>query len=361
MICCLFRNASAKGSLLGRSLFHARCAGVCWHHLLPRVKFPIAEMWPDRIASLLFFRKRFPIGILSFDQPRYLREVLLSLRRQVDRRDQIVLFQDGARNKYSGQLRAMPDNIAASILLFQRIVPWGVVVLSDCNLGVAENYERAEQEFFDRMKAPCALFLEDDLVLSPNFLTVTRMLLNLAQRDSRIGYVSAYGNFWAPPSEQKSRARELIHMHENWGFAMTREAWLAERLFRQECLRLVQGTDYVLRDEGAIIRFYESRGWKTNVTSQDAARWIASLELRKVRLTSFPCHARYIGRVGLHSDEAYYDAAKFSSAAFYPERPSRPKPPTDAQIENWLVVERGRFTSNPRPFYEGHGHVAHDS
>lgn len=321
-------------------------------------------MWPKRIPSRLFYGERFPIAILSFDRPRYLREVLLSLRPQVDRRDRIVLFQDGAWNRYSRQLRAMPENIAACILLFQRILPWGVVAVSDCNLGVAENYERAEQEFFDRMKAPCALFLEDDLVLSPNFLTVTQMLVNLAQRDPRIGYVSAYGNFWAPPSEQKSRARELMHMHENWGFATTREAWLAERPFRREYLRLVQGTDYLLRDEGAIIRFYESRGWSTNVSSQDAARWIASLELGKVRLTSFPCHARYIGRIGgVHSSEAFYDAAKFASAAFYPGRPSWPKPPTDAQIENWLNMERGRFTSEPRPFYDGHGHgnVVHHS
>ena len=280
------------------------------------------EMWHKRIPSRLFSGERFPIAILSFDRPRYLREVLLSLRPQVDRRDRIVLFQDGAWNTYSGQPRARPDNIAACILLFQRILPWGIVAASDRNLGVAENYERAEQELFGRMEAPCALFLEDDLVLSPNFLTVTRMLLDLAQREPRIAYVSAYGNFWAPPSEQKSRARELMHMHENWGFAMTREAWLAERPFRREYLRLVQGTDYMRRHEGAIIRSYESRGWKTTVTSQDAARWIASLELGKVRLTTFPCHARNIGRIGVHSNEAFYDAAKFASAAFYPGRPS---------------------------------------
>jgi hypothetical protein len=319
-------------------------------------------MWPKCNPSRLFYGERFPIAILSFDRPRYLREVLLTLRPQVDRRDRIVLFQDGAWNRYSGQLRAMPENITACVLLFQRIVPWGVVAMSDSNLGVAENYERAEQELFDHMRAPCALFLEDDLVLSPNFLAVTRMLLNLAQRDPRISYVSAYGNFWAAPSEQLSRAREVIHMHENWGFALTREAWLAERPFRRKYLQLVLGTDYMQRDEGSIIRFYESRGWSTNVTSQDAARWIASLELGKVRLTSFPCHARYIGRVGgVHGSEAFYDAAKFASAAFYPRRPSRPKPPTDAQIENWLNVERGRFTSHPRPFYDSHGTVVHYS
>jgi hypothetical protein len=311
-------------------------------------------MWHKQIFSQFLSRERLPIAILSFNRPHYLREVLLSLQPQVNQRDRIILFQDGAWNAYSGELRARPEDIAACILLFQTVLPWGIVAESDRNLGVAENYERAEQELFGRMQAPYGLFLEDDLVLSPNFLTVTRMLLDLAQRNPRIGYVSAYGNFWATPSEQESSARELMHMHENWGFAMTREAWLAERPFRREYLRLVQGTDYIQRDAWAIIRFYESRGWKTTVTSQDAARWIASLELGKVRITTFPCHALYIGRVGVHSNEAFYDYAKFASAVFFSRRPSWPKPLTDAQVANWLDVERCRFTSEPQSFYDGH-------
>jgi len=312
-------------------------------------------MWHKKLLSRLRSDERFPIAILSFNRPRYLREVLLSLRPQVDRRDRIVLFQDGAWNAYSGQSRARPEDISDSIVLFQRIVPWGIVAASDRNLGVAENYERAEQELFGRLQAPRALFLEDDLVLAPNFLTVTRMLLDLARRDPRIGYVSAYGNFWAPPPEQRSRARELMHMHENWGFAMTREAWLAERPFRRAYLRLVQGTDYMQRDLSAIIGFYASRGWRTTVTSQDAARWIASLELGKVRLTTFACHARNIGRTGVHSNELSYDQAKLASATFASGRPVRPRPPTDAQIAAWLDAERRRFSSEPRSFYDGHG------
>lgn len=298
--------------------------------------------------------ERFPIAMLSFDRLNYLREVLVSLRPQVDESDQIILFQDGFRNAYSGQLRARPEDVVACMRLFRTIVPWGSVAASDRNLGIAENYERAEQEIFARRQASCGLFLEDDLVLSPNFLAVTRMLLDLARRDPRIGYVSAYGNFWATASEQEYRARELIHMHENWGFAMTRDAWLAERPFRREYLRRIQGTDYIERDNAEIIRFYESRGWKTAVTSQDAERWIACLELGKVRLTTFPCHARYIGRVGVHFNEAYYDRANFAAATFFAGRPSWPKQPSDAQIKNWIDAERRRFTSEPCPFYYGH-------
>jgi len=272
----------------------------------------------------------------------------------VDRGHSIFLFQDGAWNPHSRQTKGDPDDIAKCVTMFRNIIPWGIVAISARNLGIASNYERAEQEIFGRMKAPQALFLEDDMLLSPNFLTVTRMLVQLAKRQQRIGYVSAYGNFWASLSEQAARKRELIHMHENWGFAMTRQTWLAERPFRQAYLRLLEGTDYTQRDAKAILQFYQRRGWKTSVTSQDAARWIASLELGKVRLTTFACNARYIGRVGVHGSGELYDQSGLAGAIFCTGPPCLPDPPTNEQITDWLETERRRFTSEPQPFYAGH-------
>ena len=307
----------------------------------------VIARWPRGFVPL-------PIAIISFDRPEYLKQVLASLRPQVDRRYPIFLFQDGGWNPHSRQTRCNPDAIAKCIALFRKIIPWGIVFASDCNLGIADNYERAEQEIFGRMEAPQALFLEDDLVLSPNFLTATHMMLDLAKQEQRISYVSAYGNFWADLHDQVSHRRELIHMHENWGFAMTRQAWLAERPFRQEYLRLLQGKDYTQRDSQAIIQFYSQRGWKTLITSQDGARWIASLELGKVRLTTFPCYARYIGRTGIHFTEKLYDQSGLAGATFFTGRPFPPDPPTDKQITDWIAAERRRFTTEPRSFYVGH-------
>ena len=220
--------------------------------------------------------------------------------------------------------------------------------------GIALNYERAERELFDRAKAPFALFLEDDLVLSPNYLAVTRMLLDLAQSEKRIAYVSAYGDFWASREEQEKRRRDLIHMHENWGFAMNREAWLAERVFRLQYLELVADRDYTERDDERIRAFYRARGWTVKVTSQDCARWIASVELGKVRLTTVPCHAHYIGKRGIHGTARAYDQAGFGETVIFDGQPEIPRRPTAAEIDAWLEVERRRFSVGPRPFYRGH-------
>jgi len=295
-----------------------------------------------------------PIAILSFDRPLYLQAVLRSLRNQIREGHPVFLFQDGNNNPYSGHRRGDAAHVKACVEVFQKIIPWGTTICSDRNIGIAENYERAEQHLFTTLKANAGLFLEDDMVLSPNYLSVTRQLLHLAISDSRIAYVSAYGNFWASLSEQCARRSELIHIHENWGFAMTRSAWLDERPFREKYLRLVKGVDYVGRHDDAIRQFYRNRGWKCIVTSQDAARWIASIELGKVRLTSFACHAHYIGREGVHSTAAHYDNCGFAHTEMFDQQPSQLEVPTDAKIAAWLDTERRRFSGSGDPFYSGH-------
>src|SRR5580700_5885255 len=303
------------------------------------------------------FRDRppIPIAILSFDRPHYLREVLHSLRGQVFERDQIFLFQDGAINAWSGRTKAAAEKIEQCIEVFQGLIPWGTVLASESNVNIALNYERAENHMFKTLGVPYALFLEDDLVLSPQYLTVIGSLLDIATMDSRVAYVSAYGNMWASQHEQRQRRRELQHMHENWGFAMTRDAWLQERPFRERYLSLLDGRDYSERDNSRIRAFYEERGWKTKVTSQDAARWIASVELGKVRITTFACHARYIGEYGQHFNPDLYYRCRFDRTFMSDVPAVKPLRPTPDQIEAWLETERKRFRGEIGPFYGGHG------
>ncbi len=303
------------------------------------------------------------IAVLSFNRPNYLRQVLTSLRAQTSRRDEIVLFQDGATNPHSGRVKASQEDIQACVDLFTAIIPWGKVIAADQNLGIAMNYERAETYFFvDRLR-PRALFLEDDLVLSPNYLAVIRDLLKIAEADRRISYVSAYGNMWASRDEQYRRRAELQHMHENWGSAMTRTAWLEERPFREQYLAMVKDRDYSQRDGAEIVAFYAQRGWTMSVTSQDGARWLASVELSKVRLTSFACHAHYIGEVGEHFTPEHFHACGFGSTVMYERAPVPLVVPSSAEIDGLLDIERRRFKGSTDPFYRGHATAAspHDA
>ncbi len=298
------------------------------------------------------------IAILSFNRPHYLREVLSSLRTQVCERDEIALMQDGAVNPWSGKVKASQESIEECVDLFRTMIPWGTVLQSSDNISIALNYERAEKYFFETLRRPHVLILEDDLVLSPQYLRVTEALLELAQLEKRIAYVSAYGNFWASLDEQRRRQTELQHMHENWGFAMTREAWLEERPFRERYLGLLAGQDYSERDSLRIKEFYRQRGWDVSITSQDAARWVASVELGKVRLTTFACHARYIGEIGEHYRRQLYLSSGFDKTVMIETPVAKPSLPAPEQIDSWLEIERKRFREGRGYSYGGHGHSA---
>ena len=83
--------------------------------------------------------RSYPIAILSFDRPAYLRPVLKSLARQTSPDDRVILFQDGAFNRYSGRRKADPRNVASCINLFRQYFPRGEVCESPENLGIAFN------------------------------------------------------------------------------------------------------------------------------------------------------------------------------------------------------------------------------
>jgi len=297
----------------------------------------------------------FPIAVLSFDRPGYLRRVLDSLRPQIGEPDRVVLFQDGGWNRWSDRRKGSAERIAQCISVFRKAVPWGEVVESPENLGIALNYERAERHLFESLRAERALFLEDDLILSPNYLRVVRQLLDIAERDQRIAYVAAYGDLWASRRSQRLRAHDLIPMHENWGAALTRQSWLAERPFRRRYLELVGDCDYSRRDHEKIRAFYAERGWDNPISSQDAARWIACAERGAVRVTTFACHARYIGKHGEHSSPKLFKASGFDRARMFRGTAPDLVAPTDEQISQWLARERKRFQGGGEPFYPGHG------
>ena len=296
----------------------------------------------------------FPIAILSFDRPDYLDQVLASLAVQVSEADEIILVQDGAYNPLSGKIRGDASRIEECVALFRRMIPWGQVMQSPENLGINQNYERIEQYLFAERKVEAALILEDDLVLSPNYLTVIGQLLSFARDDPRIAYVSAYGDLWGNSRMQAQYASELRPMHENWGAAQTRQSWLAERPLRAAWYELVRGCDYVERNHSAIRSMYASRGWTCRATSQDSVRWLAAVDRGAVRITTALCHARYIGERGVHCTPEHFQNCNFDKTSMFGGAPPELRKPTDEDIGRWLAMETARFTGSGAPFYPGH-------
>jgi GT2 family glycosyltransferase len=145
--------------------------------------------------------RNYPIAVMAFNRPDYLKQVLDSLLQQqgVDLNNrQITLFQDGGFNEFSGSVRAEPSDVAASVAAFRERFPAARVEHSPTNLGVALNFDRVERWAFEKLAADAAIFLEDDTVLSPHYIRTIDRMLDMAMEDQRIGYVAAYGDWTRP-------------------------------------------------------------------------------------------------------------------------------------------------------------------
>lgn len=272
-----------------------------WHERLPSAEPPLPP----------------PIAILAFDRPHYLKPVLESLLAQRGaslRQHRVFLFQDGARNRYSGAWRGDPAAIAEGIALFRALVPWGEVVPAGDNIGVAENVLRAERLVFEDLAEPIAWFFEDDLVLHPDYLRNLAHLSAMALAEEAIGYVSCVGDHVAPLAVQRARQGALVPMAMNWAFGLTRRHWQAMQPLLEPFHAAVLGQDYAARSTAAIIAACQAAGLPVHSSSQDNARRVATCVLGRNALNSVVVLGRYIGEAGLHMTPAMFRERRYDAA-----------------------------------------------
>jgi glycosyltransferase involved in cell wall biosynthesis len=262
-----------------------------------------------------------PIAILSFNRPHYLEPVLASLAAQQEIAERVVhLFQDGAVNRYSGKRWAEDVEIDACVALFRRYFPHGVLHISPDNIGICENFRRAEQVMFEALDGEVAYFFEDDMVVSPYYLETLDRLYGQIESIDRIVYFAAYGHHRVSPAEQSAKRRELGQLHHSWAFGLKRNHWRDMQKTLAPYYALVCGSDYRDRPRTAIRRYFASIGMTSAHTSQDAAKAIATILLRRWRCNTIPTLGRYIGETGVHGTPAFYARQGFGATELFAEK-----------------------------------------
>jgi SAM-dependent methyltransferase len=296
----------------------------------------------------------YPIAVMSFDRPHYLESVLRSLRAQAVpiAATEIFLFQDGYRSRYGHDLTD-PRRVERCLELFETIFPGGKALSSTENLGVAFNFARAEDYFFEELGAEAAFFFEDDLVLSPHYLTALGALTAIALEEKRIAYVAAYGDHRASLAEQKLSAKKLILMRHKWGFALTRRQWLAQRDILAPYLEILARADYRSRDHIAVRQYFKNLGFGSNGTSQDGMKDVASCVLGTVKIMSAACFGKYIGEVGLHSNSRLYQDESYDQTSMFPEEISSFDIPSSVMLDEWVDISRREGAKTLRSINSG--------
>jgi hypothetical protein len=287
-----------------------------------------------------------PIAVISFNRPQFLGRVLASLKAQRDGRlaeREIHLFQDGPVNRYSRIRYASDADIAASVDIFRNHFPDGTVHQSEDNIGICENYRRAERYVFEEREFDVGYFLEDDLVLSPVYVEMMDRLCRWAVTTPNVAYFAAYGDYYSEPAQIAARRRELVTLDHQWGFGLLRRHWRKMRGLLEPYYEVVCGSDYSRRDHRKIYALYAACDMAPRASSQDAAKAFACDRLGLWRANTVVPFARYIGNVGQHMTPKVFTAIGYDRITVANEAVEDLILPGEAEIERQLRDQRGQF------------------
>jgi hypothetical protein len=251
------------------------------------------------------------VGILSFNRPAYLRRLLASLEAQTDLIGaDFWLFQDGAVNRYSGLRYAQDADIQACLKLFARSrldCKWSVV--HERNVGIAINAFEALEELAGNYER--VMLLEDDVVLSPHWLRLVRLLYtDLAERPH---VFSVSPGFLRSGDDEAAVVYGWPH---HWCECFLSERWREIRAYYlEDYYPHVAECDYLQRDSKAIDAAYARLGVVGGpdglARSQDGGRELAMQRAGMTRAKLVVNRAIGIGQEGLHFTPWHFHALGF--------------------------------------------------
>tara|TARA_R100000995_G_C3481708_1_gene124313 strand:+ start:173 stop:1033 length:861 start_codon:yes stop_codon:yes gene_type:complete len=242
------------------------------------------------------------VAIMSFNRPHYFEQVLQSINQQTDKDVDFHLFQDGPLNKYSYRRCGNSSDINKCVELYNYYITDGQVHRHSTNVGIAENFNFAEELLFNGLNYDYVLFLEDDLVLSPWYISIIKKMLK-AYDGTNVGMVCAYGDHNISLDAQFKYPNMIKSIDHLWGYATTKESWQKRKPYYDEYFNtFIKGKDYVMRDHNKIFKWYNEIGFNTLATSQDAARTIAMIRAGQVGVSTVTNNGEYIGKVGQHGN-----------------------------------------------------------
>lgn len=174
--------------------------------------------------------------VIGYNRPGYLEKVLASLAENPESEKlPIYFFFDG------GPESAQEQNyeVARSFSF-----PNAHYTLRESNWGCPKNIIDARRQIFDVLKYDKALVLEDDQVLSPNYIRFILALYHWCKENmENIGLVSGWNPCVLPLEEKQKHLHEVAFSTQNlWAYIIDKECWDKikdvyyeyEKLFLQE-------------------------------------------------------------------------------------------------------------------------------
>lgn len=247
------------------------------------------------------------VAIFVFDRPHYFRRLLASLEENTYLHDtDFHFFRDGAVNKFSGRRIGRPASLRRNLeMARQARLPNKHFHVREENVGVGiqqfETYESMTQ-WYD-----VVLMLEDDIVVSPHYLRVMRVLFDsIVEMEDVFSASSSFVKLCAKDNVADHLDKMVRKRVQQWGEIFASSKWPCIRTPFLEYYDLIENVDFTARPHAKILELYDRHRFASGATSQDAARDMAISVVGMTRIRLVVNRALYIGAKGLYCTPAHY-------------------------------------------------------
>jgi len=244
------------------------------------------------------------IGIISWNRPNYLKQLIESLEKNDLSDTYFHLFQDGPICKFTDKKVAKVEDILQSIKLFDDSrLPNREFHIQEKNVSIAINQFEAMQILCEKYRY--FIFLENDVIVSPNFIIIMKKLLKQFEHDKRVACISPGLRLFCKDSGVKESLDKLIFKRGHfWAEGCWADKWKIIEKEYMAYYNIVKNGPYRGRDEGAIKNLFNSSNIKMLTTSQDNGKDWAIMKTSKRRVRLVVNRATGIGDYGIHSTPA---------------------------------------------------------
>jgi len=259
------------------------------------------------------------VGIVSFDRPDYLAQLLESLEAQVDAPELAWhLFQDNAINLFSAREVGDAGRIRKAVEVFFSAHLPGVkeVHIRMANLGVGINQFKAYEWMcacYERI-----VMLEDDVILSPYWARLLPILFDeLEHRPDVFGFTTGFRRWCKKEETDQWLDQVAVGRPHWWMVAFTPDRWARIRPHFMRYYELIQDCDYAQLPHGKVQALFQEVGWKHYASSQDGGKDMAIHLAGMCRVRTTVNRGISIGREGVHFKPDLFERMGFDDQEPY--------------------------------------------
>ncbi|MGX7709199.1 hypothetical protein [Methylobacterium sp. Gmos1] len=270
--------------------------------------------------------KRIDILVTTLCRPHLLMKLADSLSKQIDYDHlhiKTFLFADSVQTRDGNFIGSLADSDKC-VQYFSECFPNSTIMRPSYNLGICGNFARINDHMLNS-EADAFIFIEEDVMLRSDYITMTADLLDVTAQNPAIGLISGVPGIALTQDEQEASASELIPIGHKWSFALNHETARILCPMLKVYLDFCKSVNFYcngrdgLKETGAVKAFLSRYSYPIPVegTGPDAAIDIMSSKLGLHSICTKSSYGVSTGRNGLHFTDTQFEAMNLHQVTLF--------------------------------------------